>query len=72
MKKVTSCRVIEGDVFLHPILIRYEKDGQVYERLTSAEEVLKLFEKAAQHHAHLTQAGSGNQADENQPPAQVA
>lgn len=30
------------------------------------------IEKSAQHHAHLTQAGGGNQADELQPPAQVA
>lgn len=27
---------------------------------------------AAEHHAHLTQAGGGNEADELQPPAQVA
>ena len=31
-----------------------------------------FVEEAAQHHAHLTQAGGGNQADELQPPAQVA
>lgn len=27
---------------------------------------------AAEHHAHLTRAGGGNEADELQPPAQVA
>ena len=47
MKLVQQCKVIEGDSLLHPIVIKYEENGIVYERFTSAEEVLKVLEKAA-------------------------
>lgn len=45
---VLNIRLIEGDEGLHPVAIRYEENGVQYERLTSAEEIIRLFKKAGQ------------------------